>query len=151
MGLALPAMKAYAASQLGRAGLAVFAVINVILPSVIVGLAALYPRFSVAVVGTFLATLAFMLAAGMGPTMITSPYVRSLLQSIGPVGTVAFVIYHILAAGTVVVVRFWRQVGAPPDPRACTYCGYFLVGLKEPRCPECAKPFDPIQISMVER
>lgn len=151
IGLCLPLMKNYAASHFGRSGLAVFAVINIVLPSIVVGLAALYPRLSVAVGGTFMATMAFLLAAGMGPTMITPPYVRSLFQTIGPVGTVAFGIYHILAAGTVFAVTPWRRVGSPPDPRACRHCGYILTGLKEPRCPECAKPFEPAQHSLIER
>ena len=28
-------------------------------------------------------------------------------------------------------------------PELCARCGYCLVGLPEPRCPECGTPFDP--------
>jgi len=30
-----------------------------------------------------------------------------------------------------------------PDTARCLKCGYLLRGLPEPRCPECAQPFDP--------
>ncbi len=151
VGLLLPAMKTYAAAHMGRSGYAVFFVINIALPSIIVGLAAFYPRLKVALGGTFLASLAFFLAVGLGPAMITPPLFKPLLNSLGPIATVAFVIYHLLAAGAVVVVRMWRRVGSPPDPMACTNCGYQLVGLAEPRCPECFKPFDPHRISTMQR
>ena len=29
------------------------------------------------------------------------------------------------------------------DERICKQCGYWLIGLTEPRCPECGTPFDP--------
>jgi hypothetical protein len=32
---------------------------------------------------------------------------------------------------------------ADPDPKRCLGCGYILDGLPEPRCPECARGFDP--------
>ncbi len=28
------------------------------------------------------------------------------------------------------------------DPNRCAYCGYLLVGLEIPRCPECGREFD---------
>jgi hypothetical protein len=31
----------------------------------------------------------------------------------------------------------------PPGPGFCARCGYNLRGLPQPRCPECATPFDP--------
>lgn len=30
-----------------------------------------------------------------------------------------------------------------PDRRYCLDCGYKLMGLAEPRCPDCGRPFDP--------
>ena len=33
--------------------------------------------------------------------------------------------------------------GQVRDRRCCQRCGYPLVGLPEPRCPECGEPFDP--------
>lgn len=36
-----------------------------------------------------------------------------------------------------------RQFRRPtPDVPRCIGCGYILVGLPEPRCPECGMPFD---------
>jgi len=32
------------------------------------------------------------------------------------------------------------------DDRRCTQCGYFLIGLTTPRCPECGTPFDPAKL-----
>ena len=32
-------------------------------------------------------------------------------------------------------------------PDRCRWCGYSLIGLTEPRCPECANEFDPEKIS----
>lgn len=151
VGLLLPAMKTYAASHMGRSGYAVFFVINIALPSIIVGLAAFHPRLKVALGGTFLASVAFFLAVGLGPAMITPPLFKPLLNSLGPIATVAFVIYHLFAAGTVVVVRIWRRVGSPPDPMACTNCGYRLIGLTEPRCPECFKPVELHQVAMFRK
>ena len=34
---------------------------------------------------------------------------------------------------------------ASPDHKRCFGCGYILDGLPEPVCPECGRPFDPIQ------
>ncbi len=35
--------------------------------------------------------------------------------------------------------RNWQKLGHP----LCANCGYDLVGLTDPRCPECGTPFDP--------
>lgn len=40
------------------------------------------------------------------------------------------------------IVREGDPAGARP-PIYCRQCGYELVGLSEPRCPECGQPFDP--------
>jgi hypothetical protein len=74
-----------------------------------------------------------------------------LFQAVGPIATVACIIYHVLAVGTVKTVNYWRCVGSPPDPVACLNCGYKLIGLTEPRCPECAQPFDPQRITTMQR
>lgn len=36
-----------------------------------------------------------------------------------------------------------RRGGAFVDKPHCLQCGYCLVGLVQPRCPECGTPFDP--------
>jgi hypothetical protein len=71
IGLALPAMKAFASAQLGRSGYAVFFDINILLPSFIVGMAAFYPRYKVAVGGTFCVN-GISAGRGAGP-QITPP------------------------------------------------------------------------------
>lgn len=60
------------------------------------------------------------------------------------IGAVAVMV---LALATIICSRlFWPS--PPPPPRAprrgrCGECGYLLVGLPEPRCPECWTQFDP--------
>jgi hypothetical protein len=49
----------------------------------------------------------------------------------------------ILASGTWTVYLFAkdRRQRRPEGPR-CQKCGYLLIGLPEPRCPECGTPFE---------
>ena len=39
-----------------------------------------------------------------------------------------------------------RAVIALRDDSRCIQCGYLLIGLKTPRCPECGTPFDPARL-----
>jgi hypothetical protein len=137
MGLGLPAMKRFAATHYGRQGLAVFFVINIAMPLLVISLSALHPRYRVALGGTLLATLLFLLCAGLRPASLNLSAPASMIRSMGPIVFVACVMYHILAAGTVSLVNLKCRVGTPPDPLACVQCGYKLIGLAEPRCPEC--------------
>jgi len=40
-------------------------------------------------------------------------------------------------------------VVALQDDRRCVKCGYFLIGLTEPRCPECGTEFDPKKLGVL--
>lgn len=40
------------------------------------------------------------------------------------------------------VVWTARHIPRVHQPWVCAKCGYLLYGLIEPRCPECARPFD---------
>lgn len=140
VGFALPALKDFAAARFGRGGIAVAFVINVALPLLVVTLAAWYPRFSSALAGTFLSTLAFLAATGFVPPPLSSHWFRALIGYLGPILTVACVAYHLLAALTVVVLLPLRRVGNPPDPAACPGCGYLLIGINGGYCPECGGP-----------
>lgn len=37
----------------------------------------------------------------------------------------------------------YQRAPRDADPRVCAGCGYLLIGLTEPRCPECGRRFDP--------
>lgn len=142
IGLTLPALKSFAAAHLGRGGIAVAFVINIAMPLLVIVLAAIYPRLSFALLGTFLATLAFLFASGMNPPPINAGWLRNLIAQMGPILVVAFIAYHLLAATTVAVLRTFRQVGISPNPMACIQCGYLLFGATRARCPECGREYN---------
>jgi len=41
-------------------------------------------------------------------------------------------------------IMAYLRVPSPYAPWQCQTCGYPLIGLPSPRCPECATPFDPM-------
>lgn len=49
----------------------------------------------------------------------------------------------------VVVLQVAKEIchGLEFPPGTCTYCGYDLQGLPEPRCPECGQAFDPASLA----
>jgi len=53
-----------------------------------------------------------------------------------------FLIALAIALPLAVLLHALRRRPPPAEPR-CRRCGYILIGLPEPRCPECATPFDP--------
>lgn len=136
-------LKSYASGAFGRAGLAVAFVVNIGMPLLVVALAAAYPRLLVALVGTATATFAFLIIGGGGPlNPLQWPAATVSALAGSPILTVACVMYHILALIAVIAVSSFRRVGIPPDPLRCPGCGYSLVGLIEPRCPECFRAVD---------
>lgn len=139
IGAAVPPLQRFAAEHLGRAGFAVAFVVNIAMPVLVVTLAAVYPRLSVVLAGTLLATFAFLVTLGLQAPPLNAAWLRNLLGQMGPILVVACVAYHALAAGTVVVLRPFRRVGHPPDPAACCNCGYLLIGLPSDQCPECGR------------
>ncbi len=137
IGLLLPAMKALALQALGRSGLAVFFVINIAMPALVVALAAMYPRLIVTIVGGLIATIAFLSASGLRPPFGIY-WLADFVGQMDPIVRVATVGYLALGAFTVLLLRPFRRVGLAPDPSACS-CGYSLVGFQSDRCPECGE------------
>lgn len=137
LGLLQPLLTSFAQTHLGRGGLANFALINFVLPLVVMLLSALYPRWWVAGLGAGLLGLAFPLCTGKVGIPFSGRWLATYLNQIGPIYFVASLVFVLLAVGTVGALRGIRRVGVPPDPRACRSCGYLLVGLTENRCPEC--------------
>src|SRR5512146_3121207 len=43
----------------------------------------------------------------------------------------------IMIAPVILSKHYFWQTPAMPDPMRCPVCGYSLLGLTEPRCPEC--------------
>jgi len=137
IGAAVTPLKHLAATHFGRAGFAVAFVVNVAMPLLVIVLAGIYPRLHIALAGTLMATLAFLLAIGLKAPPLRGGWLRNLLGQMGPILVVASIAYHLLAAATVGVLRPVRRVGFPPKPDACSDCGYLLIGVAGLRCPEC--------------
>ena len=55
-------------------------------------------------------------------------------------------ITSILVVMGATAVQAALAVIALQDDRRCEKCGYFLIGLTTPRCPECGTPFDPAKL-----
>jgi hypothetical protein len=110
VGLALPPLKVWAGAALGRSGLAVAFVVNIAMPLVVVALAAAYPKLGVALLGTFLATVAFLLFGGQEFPRLGGEWLVATMRQTHPILVVACVAYHVLAAVTVLFVRPWRRV-----------------------------------------
>ena len=60
-------------------------------------------------------------------------------QQVCRFGVFTTVIYASLFLGAWVGAHYLAR--KPPDENHCQRCGYNLTGLREPRCPECGKPF----------
>ena len=68
-------------------------------------------------------------------------YLETLTWLAGGVGY-TFLIALGSALPLAVLFHALRKGPLSAEPR-CRQCGYILIGLPEPRCPECATPFDP--------
>jgi hypothetical protein len=55
----------------------------------------------------------------------------------------------ILLTFAATAVQAALAVIALQDDRRCEQCGYFLIGLTLPRCPECGTPFDPAKLAQM--
>jgi hypothetical protein len=109
-GLLLPALKTAAGSAWGRPGLAVALVVNIAMPLLVVALSAAYPKLGVALLGTFLATLAFLTVGGPQSLPLGRDWLLTAARQIRPLLVVACLAYHLLAATTVLLIRPWRRV-----------------------------------------
>ncbi len=69
-------------------------------------------------------------------------------------------LWMITAAATAILTVFIVTTGslsvqaalaviALQDDRRCQHCGYFLIGLTLPRCPECGTEFDPAKLAQL--
>jgi len=105
MALALPALKGLAGVAFGRPGLAVAVVVNIAMPLVVVALSAAYPKLGVAVLGTFLGTLAFLVRGGQELPRLSLDWFGEAVRQMHPILVVACIAYHALAVVTVLVVR----------------------------------------------
>ena len=75
--------------------------------------------------------------------------------SVGDLDDLAFVLGWAGSAVLLVVtlplaLATWHRPLAGQDPCECRRCGYPLIGLAAPRCPECGTPFDPVIIERTE-
>ncbi|MBI3832826.1 MAG: hypothetical protein HY287_00690 [Planctomycetes bacterium] len=109
----VPAFKALGSSCFGRSGYGVAIVVNVVLPLFFVVAAAWYPKWSVALPGTFLTILVFMLATGMLPTSLSGDWIGSF-RGMEPVFVIACIAYFIISFITVAIVRTMQHIGATP-------------------------------------
>jgi len=65
---------------------------------------------------------------------------RELAAQVG----ISFLVAFACALPAALLIHLWRRAIRPTDdlPR-CSRCDYPLIGLPEPRCPECGTAFDP--------
>ncbi|MGD8452749.1 MAG: hypothetical protein PVJ57_13095 [Phycisphaerae bacterium] len=106
----------------------------VLLPAASVTISLRYPRGWTTVVGTLGASMAWSWAyAHFCPP---GPFVAMFLVFLVPAGWVLQCIFCVLA---MLIMEDSRKVGRPPEPHRCRGCGYLLIGLTEPRCPECGR------------
>jgi len=54
-------------------------------------------------------------------------------------------------AGVMTIARSERAMRKELARRPCWECGYSLIGLTEPRCPECGTEFDPAGYEAIEK
>lgn len=117
----------------------------------------------VIVAASVLASVAAGLARLDTPTLV----VLALFQSLVTIGTFSnFYFRQIVLDGAEGVFQSWATIGSlyvvcfvslasgvrlltnrSRDPLRCRKCGYLLIRLPEPRCPECGTPFSPEEIA----
>ncbi len=79
-----------------------------------------------------------------GPAAVTSATIIGLGGGSPDLISVVSAVLFLMLYGTILYrvskgyLRYRRA-----KPGRCYECGYLLVGLPEPRCPECGTPFDP--------
>jgi hypothetical protein len=88
-------------------------------------------------IGGLLPALVFLLINLRGGLSFSVPESVIVLMILIPYGVFGFV-------GLQLHMRAVRRSIRRAMPEFCVKCGYCLVGLKDPRCPECGTPFDPL-------
>lgn len=98
----------------------------------------------------FLALLNFGLCATILGSRLAKPYAPALWSSPWVDVIVVYGIGLLLTWPLTLVAGIVHALGAAssppssgPRPMHCRSCGYILIGLSEPRCPECGRAFDP--------
>lgn len=121
-------------------GASVVANLYVLLPLECVLIAILYPSSWTAIPGTILASIAwFYAAATYGPH---GPW--DLMYRV-PILAFSWLLQATLCLLTMMLLEKHRTVGKRPARQRCLGCGYPLIGLPGPRCPECGRPFTPLE------
>lgn len=88
--------------------------------------------------------LGLVVSAGLTAASVTlSPGLRGPYSTDGLMLIVVVVLLGALIA-TIIIARVTERFTSAPksDAPQCRACGYILLGLTEPRCPECGYPFD---------
>jgi len=148
LGLAQPLLCA-AMYRLGKPpGIGTALDVNLFMPLLTIALAFAYPRLWTAALGAMLASAAFHI----GSRLTENPqfWLWTLMGIVGkvhPILVAACIGYAAIGMVTSSLVRPWRDVGPHDTPLRCDACGYLLVNLTQPRCPECGANFDPGRIA----
>jgi len=126
-----------------RPGLGTALDVNILMSVFAVVAAFFYPRIWTAWLGGFLGSAAFY----FGMRLVQSPNVttwsaKGSFLGVHPILVAACLGYGVLGTLTSVTVRPWRIVGLADAHLRCKSCGYLLIGLGGPKCPECGTAFD---------
>jgi hypothetical protein len=95
-------------------------------------------------------TWVFVVLAGIGVYFLLEKYEGRIPRTYTlevAVGIFTAVLTTVMVGIGSIAVQAALAVIALQDDRRCEQCGYFLIGLTVPRCPECGKPFDPRKLA----
>ncbi len=131
--------------------------VAIVLPALLCWNAVAYPRLDFCLATLALGLFLFSESAGVAhsiearswssqvlspppPGVVIPAYDLGRLREIGGLALLSMPqTVGLLLVATAIAHRY-RVVGEP-DPLTCAECGYSLIGLTEPRCPECGAPF----------
>ncbi|MBI5765417.1 MAG: hypothetical protein HZA51_18060 [Planctomycetes bacterium] len=141
VGLVCRPLSMWAASSGIRPGVGTFLCVNALMPTLAVVAALYYPRARVATIGAFLSSVCLYLTMRLVQFLDIAQWtIRATIVDVEPVLVAATVGYIILAMITSVAIQPWRVVALPDAHLRCESCGYLLLGLSKPTCPECGSP-----------